>query len=88
LSYIVVVFKGARRPAAATRFERAIRHSVGYRPRSDRRCVSRKATELIERGLEARKRVVDHRRQPTDLVVLVRDRESLVQAVCRDSLRF
>ena len=51
------------------------------------RRVGRKAAQLAERRLEAGEGLVDDRRQPADLVVLIRHRQTLVQTVCGDALR-
>jgi hypothetical protein len=45
------------------------------------RGVSCEAAELIEGRFEAGKGVVDHRRQPSDFVVGILDRQALVESI-------
>ena len=54
------------------------------RPQLVRR-IGGEAAELIERRFEARERVVDDRGQPADLVVRIRHRQPLVQAIGGDA---
>ena len=52
------------------------------------RGIGRESPELVERRFQAREGVVDDRRQPADFVVLVGDRQPLVQAIGGDASRF
>ena len=52
------------------------------------RSVSRKAAELLERRFETSKCVVDDGSQPANFVMVVRNRQPLVQPLGRNSPRF
>ena len=52
------------------------------------RGIGGESAELIERGFQPRERVVDDGGQPSDLVVLIRHGQALVQPIGRDPPRF